>query len=86
MGVALVVFVWNIIKYFIKENDHKEAAPYVMWSIIGFFVILSLWGLVNILKNTFFSEGDTTAPSWSSFDSIFPGGGSGSGTDATTAG
>jgi len=76
MGVALVVFVWNIIKYFIKENDHKEAAPYVMWSIIGFFVILSVWGLVNILKSTFFGEnGDTSAPSWSSFGDILPSGG-----------
>ncbi len=78
MGVALVIFVWNIIKYFVKENDHKEAAPYVMYSIIGFFVILSVWGIVNILKNTFFGEGDTTAPSWSSFSEILPSsGGSG---------
>ena len=78
MGVALVVFVWNIIKYFVKGNeDHKEAAPYVMWSIIGFFVILSVWGLVNILKNTVFGGTDTSAPSWSSFDNIFPSGSGG---------
>ncbi len=86
MGVALVIFVWNIIKYFIKGNeDHKEAAPYVMWSIIGFFVILSLWGIVNVLKNTFFSDTDTTAPSWSSFSRIFPSGGNSSGSNMNTA-
>lgn len=94
MAVALVFFVGNIIRYFIKGNeDHKEAAPYVMWSLIGFFVIISLWGLVNILKNTFFSGDTNQAPSWSSFGNLFPsGGGSGasgsqpnnnSGADAT---
>jgi hypothetical protein len=31
----------------------KEAGLYVMWSVIGFFVMLSFWGLVNILMNSF---------------------------------
>ena len=57
ISLAILLFVWNIYKYFISGSDDvtakKEAGLYVMWSIIGFFVILSLWGLVNILKNTF---------------------------------
>ncbi len=56
MALAMVVFVWNIYKYFIAGSDNKdskkEAGLYVMWSIIGFFVIISFWGLVNILTNT----------------------------------
>ena|SRR3989344_1920991 len=57
LGLAILMFVWNVFKYFIKgsENviDKKEASLYVMWSIIGFFVILSIWGLVRILTETF---------------------------------
>jgi hypothetical protein len=54
MAFAIVSFVWYIIKYFIKADaDKKEAANYAMYAIIGFFVILSVWGLVNILSNTF---------------------------------
>ena len=77
MGVAVVIFVWNIIKYFIRsDEDHKEAAPYVMWSVIGFFVILSFWGLVNILQNTFGLQNSNNKPySWSEFSNLFPSGG-----------
>ncbi len=56
MGLATVMFVFNVFKYFIASGDDagakKEAGLYVMYSIIGFFVILSFWGLVNILTNT----------------------------------
>jgi len=51
------MFVWNVYKYFIAGSDNaeskKEAGLYVMWSLAGFFVILSFWGLVAILTNTF---------------------------------
>lgn len=56
LSLAIVMFVWNIYKYFISGSDDvsskKEAGLYVMWSVIGFFVILSFWGLVAILKNS----------------------------------
>ncbi len=54
MAFAVVTFVWYIINYFIKaDTDKKEAANYAMYAVIGFFVMLSVWGLVNILSNTF---------------------------------
>jgi hypothetical protein len=77
MGLAVVFFVWYVIKYFIQSSDTKraEAAQYVMWSVIGFFVIFSLWGIVNILINTF-NLGSNNAPSsWSTMSDLFPGGG-----------
>ena len=56
MALAMLMFVWNVYKYFIYGSDDvsskKDAGLYVMWSVIGFFVILSFWGLVNILKNS----------------------------------
>jgi hypothetical protein len=78
MGFAIVMFVWYVIKYFIRTTeDHKEAGLYVMYSVIGFFVILSMWGIVNILQNTFGLQND--APSWRTINSLFPGGGNRSG-------
>lgn len=65
IGLATVMFVWNIFKYFIKGGDDvgakKEAGQYVLWSVVGFFVILSFWGIVNILTSTF--KLDSNAPS-----------------------
>ncbi len=87
MGAAVVMFVFYIIKYFIKPDaERKEGAKYVMFSLIGFFVILSFWGLVNILQGTFGLQNESNRPAgWSSFTNIFPGGGSSSsGTDTRT--
>lgn len=54
---AVVFFVYNVFNYFIKGSDSpgekKDAGLYVMWSAIGFAVIFSMWGLVNIVLNTF---------------------------------
>ena len=76
MGVAVVIFVWNVVKYFVlSTEDHKAAAPYVLWSVVGFFVILSFWGLVNVLENTFGLQNSNNTPtSWSQFSNLFPGG------------
>ncbi len=92
MAVAIVVFVIYIIKYFILPNENrKDAGLYVMYSVIGFFVILSIWGLVNILSNTF-NTGNSTAPTYQQLKNLFPAGvpagtvpsGGGSGGGATS--
>jgi NADH:ubiquinone oxidoreductase subunit 2 (subunit N) len=54
VGLATVVFIFNIYRYFFTNKEDKaERGTYLMWSVIGFFVILSFWGLVNLLSNTF---------------------------------
>ena len=79
IGLAIVMFVWNVYKYFVKGGDDvtakKEAGLYVMWSIIGFFVILSLWGLVNILVNTFKLDDGPSSSFFGVFKSSKTGGG-----------
>lgn len=74
IGLAVVVFVYYIFKYFIQPNENRaEAGKYVMYSVIGFFVILSMWGLVNILQNTFGLGNSGYSPtSWSQISNIFP--------------
>lgn len=75
MAVAVVMFVFYIIKYFIRADaERSEASKYVMWSLIGFFVILSFWGLINIIQNTFDIDNKDSPQTWQSFTDIFPGG------------
>lgn len=74
MGLAVLLFVWYVIQYFIRPGDskkHAEAAQYILWSVIGFFVILSFWGLVNILSSTF-NLGPNTPNDWGSVSNLFP--------------
>ena len=71
MGVAVVMFVFYVVRYFIQANDKRaEAATYVLWSLIGFFVIFSMWGLVNVLTNTFSLQQNPS--NWSTYFQIFP--------------
>ncbi len=74
MGLAIVIFTWNVIMYYIKPGaDRKEAGNYVLYSVIGFFVLLSFWGIVNVLQETFGLKNEDNRPSsWSSFQSLFP--------------
>lgn len=55
---ATIVFIWNIIQYFVvqTEGERTEAAKYLMYSVIGLAVIFSFWGLVNVVIKTFSLE------------------------------
>ncbi|MEK7604481.1 MAG: pilin [Patescibacteria group bacterium] len=56
IAIAFIVFLWGIYKAFIynaaSEGDKAEGRKFAMWGIIGFVIILSLWGIVNIVKDT----------------------------------
>ncbi|MDE2172897.1 MAG: hypothetical protein KGJ33_03060 [Patescibacteria group bacterium] len=55
--IAVLYIIWHIVIYLIKggsdEETRKKAGSSILWGIIGLFLILSVWGLVNILANTF---------------------------------
>ncbi len=62
-AIAFIVFIWGVFQYFIaggaNEEKRKEGAQFVMWGIIGFAVMLSVWGLVHILSSTFDTGADS---------------------------
>ncbi len=54
-AVAFLIFIVNVVKYFISEGAEgkDEARKFIIYSVIGFFVMVAVWGLVNILLGTF---------------------------------
>jgi hypothetical protein len=64
MAVAFIVFLYGVYKYFIlgadDEKSRTEGRQFALWGIIGFVVILSVWGLVAIVRNTLNLTGDNT--------------------------
>ena len=66
MAIAFIVFLWGIYKYFIWNNDNEsekmEGRKFAMWGIIGFVIILSVWGFVNIVKDVLSLPNNTNAP------------------------
>jgi len=55
-AVAFIVFLWGAFQTFIigsNDADVKDKGKNLMlWGLIGFFVMVSVWGLVNILTGT----------------------------------
>jgi hypothetical protein len=55
-AVAFIVFLWGAFTTFIlgaSDGGAKEKGKDLMlWGLIGFFVMVSIWGLVNLLTNT----------------------------------
>ena len=56
IGATAVVFLYGVVKYVAvggDSGDRDEAIAYILYGLIGLFVMLSLWGLVGILTGTF---------------------------------
>jgi hypothetical protein len=56
-AIAFIVFIWGVFQYFIQGGSDEEAKEkgksLMLWGLIGFFLMVSIWGLVNILVGTF---------------------------------
>jgi O-antigen/teichoic acid export membrane protein len=54
--IATLVFMWGIIRYVSAGGDEdkiKEGRNFMIFGIIGLAVMISVWGLVFLLTNTF---------------------------------
>jgi len=55
-AIAFIVFVWGAFQTFIIGANSEEVKEHgknlMLWGLIGFFVMVSVWGLVNILTGT----------------------------------
>ena len=56
-AVAFLVFIYGVFQYFILSGGDEEkqanARNLMLYGLVGFFIMVSVWGLVNILVNTF---------------------------------
>lgn len=58
LAIAFLFFLWNIARYFVIESGNEKsrdkAKNSALYGIIGLVVILSLWGIVNIITRGLF--------------------------------
>lgn len=54
---AIVVFFWGLIQFIYgagKEEDAKKNGKrHMMWGVIGLFIMLSAFGILQLFTNTF---------------------------------
>ena len=64
-ALAFIVFLWGAFETFIwganSEEVQTRGKNLMLWGLIGFFVMVSVWGLVNILTGTI-SFGNNAGP------------------------
>lgn len=56
-AVAFIIFIYGVAKKYIFSNGDEgaveEGHKLILWGLVGFFVMISVWGLVNIVVDTF---------------------------------
>jgi hypothetical protein len=64
IAAAVIIFFWGVLN-FVREADQPdkraEGRKFMVFGIISIFVILSVWGLVNLVIMTVFG-GETIVP------------------------
>lgn len=64
ISFAVIWIIFNVVRFLIVGADNEEkrtsARQAILWGVVGLFVILSIWGLVRILQNTF--QTDVSGP------------------------
>lgn len=50
-ALAFLFFIFGLFQYFFMggEENRAKARPFVVWGLVGFLVIFSVWGIVNLL-------------------------------------
>ncbi len=59
IGLTVFIIIWGIFNYVThaaEEEKRAEARSLIIYGILGVFSMLSIWGFVNILLNTFTLE------------------------------
>lgn len=66
-AIAFIVFLYGVFKSYIwsrgDETAVEEGHKLILWGLIGFAVMISLWGIVNVVSATFGIRSDIV-PSW----------------------
>jgi len=55
IALAVVYFVWGVVSFVIASDEEAKTTGRnrIIFGIIGLAVIIGMWGLVNVLRNTF---------------------------------
>ena len=69
-AIAFIVFLYGIAQAYIFSVGDPEKVKIghklILWGVLGFVVMISLWGIVNVVANTFGLTGSYAPPTPSS--------------------
>lgn len=55
VAAAVFYFIFGVFKY-IRDSDESssrtDGANHILWSTVGLFIMISVWGIIRMLQNT----------------------------------
>ena len=55
VALALIMFLWGVVEFVARSNDdtaREKGKKHIVWGIIGLFIMLSAFGILNLICNT----------------------------------
>ena len=55
MALAVLVFFWGIIKFIAQAGDERaveEGKGFIVYGLVGIFVIMTVWGIVGFMQES----------------------------------
>lgn len=79
-SAGFILFLWGLVVFIFKLDaggDHKEGKDHMLWGLVGMLVMISVYGIIGILSNTFglgvdAKKGTYTPPDTSRTTDILP--------------
>ncbi len=60
--IAIIVFFWGLVRYLTDVGEAKHQGLLIMmYGLIAIFVMVSIWGIIHLLQNTFGISGQNQA-------------------------
>jgi len=62
VALALLYFFWGLAQYILNaSNDEKkkEGRNIMIWGILALFIMVSIWGIINVVRDTFGLDSNT---------------------------
>ncbi len=54
--VAFLIFIWGTARFIRASADDKdfgEKKKFLIWGVVGLFVLVTIWGIISFLKGEF---------------------------------
>lgn len=56
VALALLYFFWGLATYILNqgsEEKKKQGREVMIWGILALFIMVSIWGIINVIQDTF---------------------------------
>ena len=56
IAITVLVFLWGVANYIMSAGDEekrKEARQFIIWGLVGFVIMIGIWGLINVFVTAF---------------------------------